>query len=484
MSGRHPAARLLPLALFAAAAALAPDGHVSTARAADGGYEVGKPGAAATKPLLPFTKTTLPNGLRVIFHVDHATPTAVVNVSYRVGSRFEQPKRTGFAHLFEHLMFMGTKRAPTKAFDAWMEAAGGWNNAWTSEDRTDYYDVGPKGALPLLLWLEADRLGSLGPLMSREKLDAQRDVVRNERRQTSENQPYGKAELRLPELLFPEGHPYHHPVIGSHEDLEAASVDDVKQFFAAHYVAKNASLVVAGDFDPEATMALVRQYFGGLPATERAPDPGLPPGLPALSTVVRETMKDNVELSRITFAWPSPKHFAKGDAELDLLGSILAGTKASRLTERLVFKDKLAQKVDAYQASGALGSRFVIEVLVRPGVDLAKVEKVVGEELEKIRKGKVADAELVRAKNGIETALMTRLESVRERASLLNAYEEETGDPGYLEKDLARYAARTPDELLETVRATLSPSARVVLTVLPKDAPAEAAPKKAQGGKK
>jgi len=421
--------------------------------------------------LLPFTKTTLPNGLRVIFHVDHAVPTAVVNVSYRVGSRFEQPKRTGFAHLFEHLMFMGTKRAPTKMFDAWMEAAGGWNNAWTSEDRTDYYDVGPKGALPLLLWLEADRLGSLGPLMTLEKLNAQREVVRNERRQTSENQPYGKAELRLPELLFPEGHPYHHPVIGSHADLEAASVDDVKQFFAAHYVAKNASLVVAGDFDPDATMALVTKLFGGLPATERAPDPGLPANSPALSTVVRETMQDNVELARITFAWPSPKHFAKGDAELDLLASVLAGTKASRLTERLVFKDKLAQRVEAYQGSGALGSRFVVEVTVRPGVELGKVEKVVMEELEKVRKARVSDAELSRAKNGIETALMTRLESVRERASLLNAYEEETGDPGFLEKDLERYAARTPEELLEIAKTTLAPNARVVLTVVPKDAP-------------
>lgn len=425
------------------------------------------------RDLVPFTKETLPNGLRVIFHVDHTVPTAVVNLSYRVGSRFEPKRRTGFAHLFEHLMFMGTKRAPTKAFDAWMEASGGWNNAWTSEDRTDYYDVGPSQVLPLLLWLEADRLGELGPLMTRDKLDAQREVVRNERRQTSENQPYGKADLRLPELLFPEGHPYHHPVIGSHADLEAASVDDVKQFFATHYTASNASLVVAGDFDPAATRALVVRYFGGLPTVPRAPDPGLPKDAPKLSTVVRETMTDAVELPRVTFAWPSPKHFAKGDAELDVLAQVLAGTKASRLTERLVFKEKLAQRVEAYQASGALESRFVVEVTARPGASLSTLEAHVAEELERLRTKDPTEAEVSRAKTGIETSLMTRLESLRERASLLNAYEEETGDPGYLSKDLARYRAVTPRDLREVAAATLSKTAHVVLTVVP--APEKAA---------
>ena len=165
--------------------------------------------------------------MTVILHENHDVPIVVVNVSFGVGSRFEAPGRTGFAHLFEHLMFMGTRRVPPKAFDAWMERAGGWNNAWTSKDRTEYYDVGPPSSLDLLLWMEADRLRDLGPLMTLEKLDAQREVVRNERRQTSENTPYGKVELRLPELLYPESHPYHHPVIGSHADLEAATVDDV-----------------------------------------------------------------------------------------------------------------------------------------------------------------------------------------------------------------------------------------------------------------
>ncbi|NOU26692.1 MAG: insulinase family protein, partial [Polyangiaceae bacterium] len=202
------------------------------------------PSTPAPTVALPHTVEKLPNGMTVIYHPDHTVPTVVVNVSYSVGSRNEVAGRTGFAHLFEHLMFMGTKRAPTKMFDAWMEAAGGWNNAWTSEDRTDYFDVGPPSALPLLLWLEADRMRDIGPLMTQEKLDAQRDVVKNERRQSYENRPYGKADLRLSELLYPPGHPYHHPVIGSHDDLTAAQVEDVKAFFAQWYDPANASLVV------------------------------------------------------------------------------------------------------------------------------------------------------------------------------------------------------------------------------------------------
>src|SRR5258708_5151343 len=201
--------------------------------------------AAADGIHIPFTKTSLPNGLVVILSPDPSVPEAAVNVSYRVGSRMERQGRTGFAHLFEHLMFMGTRRAPTQAFDAWMEAAGGRNNAWTAEDRTDYFDIAPPPAVPLLLWLEADRMRDLGPLIDQNKLDLQRDVVRNERRQSIENRPYGVEELVLPTLIWPEGHPYHHPVIGAHEDLQAATVDDVKDFFATSYDPANASIVFA-----------------------------------------------------------------------------------------------------------------------------------------------------------------------------------------------------------------------------------------------
>src|SRR5277367_3206438 len=222
--------------------------------------------ARADDVAIPNTTSKLANGLTVILHEDHALPIVTVNVAYHVGSRFEEPKRTGFAHLFEHLMFMGTRRAPTKAFDAWMEQAGGQNNAWTAEDRTDYFDIAPSTALPLLLWLEADRMRDLGPLIDQAKLDLQREVVRNERRQSIENRPYGVEELMLPKLIWPDAHPYHHPVIGSHEDLEAASVADVKQFFATWYDPSNASLVVAGDFDAQQAKALIDKNFGSAPS--------------------------------------------------------------------------------------------------------------------------------------------------------------------------------------------------------------------------
>jgi predicted Zn-dependent peptidase len=382
--------------------------------------------------------------------------------------------RTGFAHLFEHLMFMGTERAPTKMFDAWMEGAGGWNNADTTEDRTQFYDVAPPLALPLLLWLEADRQRDLGPLMTKEKLDAQRDIVRNERRQTSENQPYGVVELRLPELLFPEGHPYHHPVIGSHEDLEAATVDDVKAFFAQWYDPANATLVVAGDFDPAASTADITRLFGANASHGASTDPGVPAALaPAgssattLTSVVRETVSDHVELAKVVMAWQSPRHYAPGDADLDLLASVLATGKASRLYQSLVYTQKLAQNVEAMQESGAVGSRFVVGVTARPGVSLDRLEAAIDKELARLRDAKVADEELRRAENGVETAFVARLQSVRNRAALLAEYQTQLGDPGFTAKDLERYRKATADDLKATAARVLLPNARVVLRVVP-----------------
>lgn len=427
-------------------------------------------GAASADVAIPYTRTTLPNGMTVILHENHDVPMVVVNISYGVGSRFEVQGRTGFAHLFEHLMFMGTRRVPTKMFDAWMEGAGGWNNAWTSNDRTDYYDVGPPSSLELLLWMEADRLRDLGPLMTLEKLDAQREVVRNERRQTSENTPYGKVELRLPELLYPAGHPYHHPVIGSHADLEAATVDDVKGFFAKYYDPANASLVVAGDFDAARTKARIEQLFGAIPSRGAPQDPGAPgfsDTKTTLTSVVKETIEDNVELEKVVMAWQTPKHLAAGDAELDLLSTALATGKASRLYKALVYEQKIAQSVDASQESGQLGSRFVIDVLARPGVSLDRIEAAIDKELGAMRKAPMSDAELLRAKNLVETGFVTRLESVRERASLLNMYQAETKDPGFAQKDLERYRTATKEGIRDVAAKYLVPDARVVLRVVP-----------------
>lgn len=432
-------------------------------------------GTASAEPLavaapelsIHFEKYQLPNGLTVVLSVDRTVPVVAVNTMVRVGSRHETRGRTGFAHLFEHLMFMGTERVPSGAFDAWMEAEGAWNNAWTSNDRTDYFDVGPRHTLPLLLWLEADRFSSLATSMTAEKLEAQRKVVRNERRQTSENQPYGKARLRLPELLYPAGHPYHHPVIGSHEDLEAATVEDVKGFFQEWYVPSNCSLVVAGDIDLEATKRLVEQTLGQLPLA-KSPTSAPKPGFPRLPGVVRETMHDDVELAKLSFAWHSPAHFAPGDAELDVLASVLDQGKSSRLYKALVYDEQLAQSVRASQVSQELSSYFLIEVVARKGVSLDRIERVVFDGLAALRREGPKPAELERAKVDFEASFVRRLESVQDRASLLNTYETALGDPGYLERDLARYRRVDALAVRRAAEAVFDPEAVVIMRVLPK----------------
>jgi predicted Zn-dependent peptidase len=436
--------------------------------------------AADSKLDVPNQKYALDNGMVVILAEDHALPMVVTNIMVNVGSRFEEKKRTGFAHLFEHLMFMGTARVPTKMFDAWMEKEGSANNADTAEDRTEYYDWGPARTLPLLLWLEADRFSALGKEMTLEKLNAQRDVVRNERRQTSENTPYGKVELRLPELLFPEGHPYHHPVIGSHEDLEAASVDDVKQFFARWYVPNNATLVVAGDFEPGPTKERIQSLFGGLAKVEVPPAP--PATQPKLSGIIRETIADNVGLPKTVMAWHSPAHFAPGDAELDLASVILEHGKASRLYKALIYDKPIAQEVNAEQSSNDLSSYFTIQAIPRKGVTQDQLEAAIDAEITKLTTKEVTPEELARAKNQFETAFVERLQSLARRASLLAAYQRSKGDPNYAEKDLQRYRDVTAASLLATARATLPLNARVILRVVPKDQPADAGA--AKGGKK
>jgi zinc protease len=421
---------------------------------------------------IPFTKYKLANGMVVILHEDHSLPLVVVNTAVKVGSRFEEPKRTGFAHLFEHLMFMGTKRVPPKMFDQWMEAVGGSNNAWTSSDRTDYFDLGPSNTLDLLLWLEADRFATLADEMTQEKLDTQRGIVRNERRQRSENVPYAKADLRLSELLYPVGHPYHHPTIGSHEDLQAATVADVKAFFRRWYVPNNLSLVVAGDFDPAVVKPLIEKRFGPLPSS---PVPAAPP-VPKvkLDRVVRETMTDKVELPKLVMAWHSPAQYAQGDAELEILSVILSDGKVSRLYKTLVYDQSLAQEVYAYQASSEAGSYFAIEAIAQPGVSLEKLEAAIDAELKKVSSEMATAQELTRAQNQYETSFVARLQSIHTRATRLNMYETFVGDPGFAEKDLDRYRAVTPASLLAITKGTLTLNGRVIIHILPEKKPAEA----------
>ncbi|MCC6644152.1 MAG: insulinase family protein [Polyangiaceae bacterium] len=422
--------------------------------------------SAASAAELPFHRSTLDNGLTLIVHEDRSVPVAAVNLVVRVGSRDEERGKTGFAHLFEHLMFMGTRRVPPKMFDAWMEAAGGSNNAWTSADLTDYHETAPPGALGLLLYLEADRLEVLGREIDQAKLDLQRDVVRNERRQQIENVPYGKVELRLPELLYPAGHPYHHPVIGSHEDLEAATVADVRRFFATHYAAANVSLVVAGDVRVDEVRAQVERLFGRLPGGAR-PARARAGEVPRLPSQVRETLEDKVELAKLTVAYHTPAHFAPDDAELDLFASVACSGKASRLYRALVVDRPLAQSVDCSQQSAQLSSVFQLEIVARAGVSLGEVEAALDSALRGAIDAPPSAAELRRARSQYEHAFVARLEAPAARAKLLNLYEVELGDPGSLDRDLARYRDATREGVARAARTWLGVSGRVVLGVVP-----------------
>lgn len=422
--------------------------------------------AAAADGGIPFTRHALSNGLTVLLHEDHTVPLVAVDLMYKVGSRDEKEGRTGFAHLFEHLMFMGTGRVPRGQFDAWMEAEGAWNNAWTSEDRTNYYEVGPSHTLPLLLWLEADRLQALGSQIDQEKLDLQRDVVRNERRQTSEDTPYGMVDIRMPELLWPEGHPYHHSVIGSHEDLQAASVKDVQDFFATWYVPSNAVLVVAGDFEPAATLAEIERMFGPLPSPA-APPARLPRADdPGFATAAREEMKDDVELDRVVMCWRSPATLSDDDAGMDLLAWLLAGTEASRLHQSLVEQQQIAQDVYALQWSAELGSTFYIHATVRAGVDPKRVEQALEKEIEALRQLPVAEADIQRARLAVRTGIVHELESVADRASTLATWESFRGDAALAGTNLARYERIDAARAKTLASQWLAPSQRVTLVVV------------------
>src|SRR5437879_535983 len=312
------------------------------------------PSTAASKIEVKYTQFTLPNGLRVILHEDHSVPLVTVNMWYHVGSARERPGRTGFAHLFEHLMFMGSGHVKPGEFDQWLEAAGGDNNGSTNNDRTNYWINVPANSLELALFLESDRMGYLLDSMTPKTVDAQRDVVKNERRQSVENRPYGSAEVVLGEMLYPPGHPYHWPVIGYMEDLTAASYEDVVAFFKTYYAPANASLVVAGDIDPAATRKLVEKWFADI-KPRPAPEPTTIPGV-ALTGVQKKTITDRVQLPRLYLAWLTPPHLAPGDAEMDMVADVLAGGKNSRLYKRLVYDMQIAQDVSAFQASYALKS--------------------------------------------------------------------------------------------------------------------------------
>jgi len=434
--------------------------------------------AASLAQNVKFEKYTLDNGMTVILHEDHSLPVCAVNIWYHVGAKDELPGRSGFAHLYEHLMFMGTERVPGNSFDVIMETGGGANNASTSLDRTNYFSSGPAQLLPTLLWLDADRLEDMGRTMSLEKLNLQRDVVRNELRQNVENRPYGKAEEMLYRLMYPVGHPYHNAVYGTHEDLEAAAVGDVTDFFATYYVPNNASLVVAGDFHSAQIKPLIASLFGTLP---RGPEPAHKIAPPVrLDRLVRDVTIDDVQAARVSFVYHSPAFYAGGDAEMDLLASVLTSGKTSRLYKRLVFDDKVAVDVSAFQNSAQLGSMFQIDVTAPAGAggdQLLHIEKVVDEEIARLCKDGLTPAELEQRKAAFEYGRLSQLQSVEARADQLNAYEFYFGDPDSFARDLDRYRKATPESVRDWARRILTPEARVIQWVLPKQPEREADPR-------
>jgi zinc protease len=404
----------------------------------------------------------------VILHQDKSVPVVAVNVWYHVGSANERPGRTGFAHLFEHLMFEGSKHVPEGAFDTLLEGAGGTNNGSTDFDRTNYFDDIPSNALELALFLESDRMGFLLDTMTPKTVDGQRDVVKNERRQSYENQPYGRAFLELSSLLYPKGHPYSWPTIGSMEDLTAASYDDVAQFFKTYYVPNNASLVVAGDIDLVEARRLVEKWFGEIPRGADVP-PIVPPPV-TLDGVKKQTMEDKVQLPRLYLAWHSPALYSAGDAAMDMAANILAGGKTSRLYRRLVYDMQIAQDVSAFQQSEALGGVFMIVATARPGQSVERIQSVIDEEIDKLRNEAPAPREVTRGFNQIEAAFyrqMQRVGSFGGKADQLNGYYTATGMPDFFAEDLARYRALSAPDVQSIVGKYLRPDRRVELTVVP-----------------
>jgi predicted Zn-dependent peptidase len=426
-------------------------------------------------PQVAFTDDRLANGLRLIIAEDHLAPVAAVNVWYDVGSKHEQTGKTGFAHLFEHVMFQGSRNVAKAEHIALIQAVGGTMNGTTWLDRTNYFETLPSHQVDLGLWLEADRMGTLLDALSQENLDNQREVVKNEKRWSYDNRPYGSWQEKLQAGLFPIAHPYHHSTIGSMADLDAASIEDVSAFFRTWYAPNNAVLSVVGDVDTGAVRASVERYFGAIPSNPSIPalsDLSLPSTLGAER---RETVVDRVPLPRIYVGFRAPVY---GDPRLDALdvaGQILSGGKGSRLHRRLVREERIAQDVALFTL-GFIGGASICAgwATVRPGVAVDRVEAAFHEELERLATEPVSADELARAFALVEADELGALQRVEERADRLSMYATLFDDPGLINRMLPRYLAVTPEAILEVAAATFRSDNRLVLTYLPEEPPADA----------
>ena len=412
---------------------------------------------------------TLQNGLDVLIHEDHALPIVAVNLWYHVGSKNEVPGRTGFAHLFEHLMFEGSQHYDRGYFHPLQEAGAALNGS-TNADRTNYWEVVPGNALDLALWMESDRMGYLLPALTDAKFSNQRDVVLNERSQNYENRPYGLAGMAIVSALFPPEHPYHWLTIGEAADIRAAHIDDVRAFFQRYYHPANASLALAGDIDAETGLALAERYFAEIPGGEK-PGAVVVTKPDAPSEDIRLVLEDRVELPRLYLAWHSPGLFADGDAELDLVGEVLSSGKTSRLYRALVYEQRIATEVAASQNSRELGSFFQIVATAAPGRTLAEVERAISREVAALVDRGPTAAELERCLAQAEAHFLFRLQTVGGfggKSDQLNAYNTFLGDPGYFAKDLERYRTATTAQLRAAAATWLKPDRRIVLSVVPR----------------
>ncbi|MFI5206518.1 MAG: M16 family metallopeptidase [Gemmatimonadales bacterium] len=409
---------------------------------------------------------TLPNGLQVIVHEDRSVPVVAVNIWYHVGSGDEHVGRTGFAHLFEHIMFMGSQHVPTGRFDQLLEAAGADNNGSTTEDRTNYYEEGPSNSLGLMLYLDSDRMGYLIPEITPDKVNLQRGVVENERRQRVDNQPYGLAEENILSRLYPAGHPYSWPVIGSMTDLEAASIEDVRNFFRTWYVPNNATLVIAGAVTPAEGRQIATRWFADVPKGSDVSRNAAPAAF-SLPRDVYATLEDRVQLPRVYNAWHTVKAFASDDAALDVLTDILASGRSSRLYQRLVYQMQIATQVTAYEDSKRVDGDLRIFATARPGHDLNELERVINEEVGRIAADGPTDREVERVRNQNEAQFLSRMETVLGKADQLNYYNYFMGTPDYFQQDLGRYRRVAAADVQRVARQYLADQHRVVLSVVP-----------------
>jgi zinc protease len=440
------------------------------------------PAPAAAGPSVPFEKYSLDNGLTVLLHRDPSLPIVAVEVWYRVGPVNEPKGRSGFAHLFEHLMFEGSRHVG-REFDKLLESVGATNvNGTTSWDRTNYFETVPREHLELVLWIESDRMGFLLDAVDQERLDVQRDVVKNERRQSYENAPYGPSTLALLDAMFPAGHPYHGAVIGSMEDLSAATLDDVRDFFEKYYAPSNAVLALAGDFDATEARRLVERYFGSLP--KKPPARVNRPTTPPLAKAVRLTVNEPVELARVSYGWITPPAYTPTDAVLDVTMALLAGGRATLLYQELVVKEKVASEVSAEVDSNALASMAMVGATAASGKTPEELERAMDRVLDALAQKGPTAAELERAKRRIRLSVLSELERLNGhggesgRAGTLLRLEHYTGDPGFLPKWLATLESVTASDVQRAVREQLKRDARAVVVTRPAEkSPAKPAKK-------